>query len=561
MVDLSQVEIDKDNTVDLKEYDHLLDRIYFAEKYMKSYLKEGLRKFQKEIINVEDKQVVLRIGRRAGKTVILSVKSVYEAISNEDYRIVIITPGKNHYELIYDTIMNKLILPSPELKACVTRSIKTPGKIWFSSGSTISFFTAGTKSGSGAVGVRGQGAELVIIDEADYLSAVDMETILALRIEHPDITFWASSTPTGKRGFFYQWCTDKSRGWREFHYTAPQANPNWNAEIEEFTKREYPGEAYKREILAEFGTEDAGVFNKELIDYACSRGDGFYCYQPFHNPFYGYAQGPNWHVGPRAIGVDWDKYGAPTNMVVVEMMEDGVLHVINRTQVPQSEFTLTNAVNILIKLNEIWKPNWIYIDRGFGEMQAEILKLYGKSHKETMLDKIVKPISFSSKIAITDPSDGTVEHKDIKPFMINMLQRTIEDKKLVLNSRDDVMKMQLINYAVERYGANGRPIYTNKDDHCVDALALANFAIVQNYDDIFKVDVLSLLKRKPILLNNMVKHVNSKYLSVKDFAMDKVNPAYQGDDRWSLRRGTGGASSLMVCRRINSLKSFSRKMW
>ncbi len=561
MIDLSEKTIKRDSTVDLRDYQHLLDPIYFSEKYMASYLKKGLREFQKEILNCNEHQVVLRIGRRSGKTVVLSVKAVYEALANEDYRVVIITPGKNHYEIIYDTIMNKLILPSPELKACVTRNIKTPGKIWFTSGSTISFFTAGTKSGSGAVGIRGQGAEFIIIDEADYLSTTDMETILALRIEHPNISMWASSTPTGKRGFFYQWCTDKSRGWKEFYYPAPLANPNWNAEIEAFTKREYPGEAYKREILAEFGTEDAGVFNKELIDYACSRGDGFYMTPPYYNPYYGYYQSPAWQGGPRAIGVDWDKYGAPTNMVVVELMEDGVIHVLNRTQVPQSEYTLTNAVNQLIKLNEIWHPDWIYIDRGFGEMQAELLKLYGKAHKETMLDRIVKPISFSSKIAVTDPSDGTVEHKDVKPFMINMLQRTIEDKRLVLNPHDDVMKMQLINYAIVRYGASGRPVYTNKDDHCVDALCLANLALVQNYDDIFRTERLSLLKRTPITVEQLVKHANKKYLSYHDFAIDKVNPAWFGTDRWALRRGDNPHNRMVISRGIQSLKKFSRSLW
>ena len=43
--------------------------------------------------------------------------------------------------------------------------------------------------------------------------------------------------------------------------------------------------------------------------------------------------------------------------------------VIKRIEVPRSEYTLDNAVNKIIEVNEIYDPRWIFIDRGYGEIK------------------------------------------------------------------------------------------------------------------------------------------------------------------------------------------------
>jgi len=522
-----------DKDIDIDEYKDLLDPVVFVETCLPRFVPNGLRPFQKEILSCRDKQVVMRIGRRSGKTHLLACKAIFEALTNENFRVAVITPTEEQGKVIFDMIVTKVLALHPEINDCVESTRQSPGKIKFKRGSRISFFTAGTRTGSGALNVRGQGADLIIIDEADYLSALDLEAILALKIEHRDIAIWASSTPTGKRSHFYYWCTDKSLGWTEFHYGSPDAIPDWNEETESFARKHFT--SYEKEVLAEFGTEETGVFNKHKVDEACIRGEGHYIYEPLYFPYYGYPQMPvDNDVEARTFGVDWDKYGAPTNILILDLLHNGMYKVAYRTEIEQNEYTLTNAVKRIIELNDIWKPHYIYIDKGFGEVQSELLKLHGEKHKETGLSKKVVPIAFGSNIEVFDPVTNKREKKEAKHLMVNLLQMTIDEDKLILNPRDNVMKTQLINYCVVRYGVSGKPIFTDKDEHCVDALMLAHLAIVMNFggglsEKLFKPSTDGSVVYKHSDINNKSasvlrpgkQAVRSNYSSYTDFALDK----------------------------------------
>ena len=154
------------------------------------------------------------------------------------------------------------------------------------------------------------------IAEVDYMSDKDFEAIYAITFEAPNrIGTMIASTPTGRRGMFYKVCTqmklnqevkmDKqnrydmrtydrmtAEGWQEFYYPT-MVNPEWSEKMERELRQQFSEVAYEHEVLAEFGTEMVGVFNKDYIDEASSIG-------------YKYTTQPA-HGGPIAIGVDWDK--------------------------------------------------------------------------------------------------------------------------------------------------------------------------------------------------------------------------------------------------------------
>lgn len=131
-----------------------------------------------------------------------------------------------------------------------------------------------------------------------------------------------ASTPTGRRGKFYQICHqplnhdvklieggpdaegpyanhfdirtyDRStaEGWQEFYYPT-MVNPKWSANMDKELRSIYTEVAYEHEVLAEFGTEMVGVFNKDYIDEASSSG-------------YALLSAPKTD-SPIAIGIDWD---------------------------------------------------------------------------------------------------------------------------------------------------------------------------------------------------------------------------------------------------------------
>lgn len=45
--------------------------------------------------------------------------------------------------------------------------------------------------------------------------------------------------------------------------------------------------------------------------------------------------------------------------------------VIKRIEVPRGEYTLDNAVNKIVEINDVYDPRWIFLDRGYGEITKD----------------------------------------------------------------------------------------------------------------------------------------------------------------------------------------------
>lgn len=207
---------------------------------------------------------------------------------------LVATPYDTQAREIFDQI-NAFIAKSPVLEAAVERVLRSPYEITFKNGSRIKLYTAGSKAGAEGGSLRGQKASWLYLDEVDYLGDKDFEAIFAITFEEPErIGVMVASTPTGRRGKFYQIChqplnqnvkinkkTNKydvttydryaAEGWSEFHFPT-SVNPGWSQRMEKEMKSMYTDVGYEHEVLAEFGSEMAGVFNKDYIDEASSNG-------------------------------------------------------------------------------------------------------------------------------------------------------------------------------------------------------------------------------------------------------------------------------------------------
>lgn len=63
------------------------------------------------------------------------------------------------------------------------------------------------------------------------------------------------------------------------------------------------------------------------------------------------------------------KYGASSSLLILDY--DIIRHkfiVIKRVEVPKVEYSFDAAVKLVIRLNEIYMPSFIYADRGSGEI-------------------------------------------------------------------------------------------------------------------------------------------------------------------------------------------------
>ena len=484
----------------LKLKEVLEDPVKWAQAFVttwngdkKCYTPWTARWYQAEMLRDKSKKKVYRCGRRTGKTETMVLESLYQTYKNPNYRVLIITPYQNQVDLAFKRI-NELVDASPALKSRVVRNTKNPYQIEFNNHSSILGFTTGASSGSGGASIRGQRADLLILDEVDYMNDADFDSVMIIAGERPDIRTIMSSTPTGRRAKFYEACTNPDLGFKE-HFHPSMHNPNWGEQMEAEFRASLTASGYVHEVEAEFGVQDTGVFNKDDLD----RSRTFYNYAYNILDYYqeneiknGQKKQPEmllydeYNHAPfnrfRTMGIDWDKYSSSSSIVILEYnMKFQQFMILKRFEMPRAEYSYDNAVNTVIALNEIYQPAWIYADRGSGEYQIERLHIYGDEHPESGLKHKLKGWQFANKVEVYDPITGEKEAKPMKPFMVNQLQLAFERNNLILSPWDDVIYKQLIDYEVEKITASGIPTFTSKDEHYIDALGLAYLAMVLEF--------------------------------------------------------------------------------
>lgn len=511
------------------------------------------------------------------KTETMVVDMLWRAFTNKNYRIVVVTPYENQIRLIFMRI-NEILRTSPLVASEVVTNTKNPYLIKFKNESAIIGFTAGNDAAS----VRGQKADWLYLDEVDYMNDVCYDAVTTIAAERADIGITMSSTPTGKRSHFFKACTNKKMGFKE-HYHPSMHNPNWSPKMEAEFRAQLTTQAYVHEIEAEFGTQETGVFPKDKLDasvlfdyYAynelsyeqqreCERAQKFptiynHCLsnKPDYNPF-------------RTMGVDWDKFGAASSIIILDY--DVIyqkFRVIKRVELPRSEYSYDNAVNTIIKLNEIYRPAFIYCDAGSGEYQIERLHIYGDEHKESGLRNKVKRWQFANTLDVVDPITGEIVKEPMKNFMVNQLTLCFERDRMILSPFDNILLKQLTDYEVERKAQDGRAIFSSKDEHYVDALGLAYLAMVLEFKKLtgtikdMEVTTMMSFSKKSVGqngLNKMFNEIQNSYISngtvqLKNSDNDrggsswvKVSPGYRSGNSHSSqswgRRSTGGCGRSM----------------
>ena len=451
--------------------------------WAKQFLGAELRVYQILILRDPGLRKVLRAGRRLGKTFSLAIMLLHYSYTHKDGRSLVIAPMKTQVELIYQEIL-RIASKNEVVTNSISRKVTSPQfMIQFSNGSTIRFFTSGMKSGGKSDVARGQEAHLIVLDEMDYMHADDLDALYAMlqktAEDQPDKVMIGASTPTGRRERFWEWC--RSPRFTEFWFPS-YCNPYFSKEQEEEFREQYSPSGYRHEIEADWGEDSEGVYPRKFVDRA------------FVAPPWDYIPEITSARSFHTIGVDWDKYGAGTNIVVVETCAEnyedhrfrGKSRICYREEIPRSEYTLTKAVDRIIELNRAFNPKHIYVDRGYGEVQVELLKKYGVENPHSGLRDKVKGIGFGESIDVRDPYTKLMIKKEMKPFMVDNLRQFLEKERILVPESDEELYMQLISYVVIRTTQTGRPVFEaagSAMDHAHDALMLALLAITQNYGE------------------------------------------------------------------------------
>ncbi|MHA1909775.1 MAG: terminase large subunit domain-containing protein [Candidatus Thorarchaeota archaeon] len=427
------------------------------------------RPYQEKMLQCSSIHKVFRIGRQAGKSEVLCIVTLHAAWTHEKFKVVIITPYQAQIDMIFGRLTD-MIQSNPLLSNSVSRNVKAPNyQIRFHNGSQVMGFTAGTRSGQEAGASRGQPANMLVFDEADYLAPGDVNAALATIANFPGATVWMSSTPTGKRERFYATCNNKL--YREFYYPS-QINPNWTEDQDAFFRSEFTEEGYNHEILAEFGQQEEGVYQIKYVEAAQSDyeyGD----MKPYTNFVY-------------MLGVDWNDQKVGTTIAVVGYNSmDGCFYLVDKATVSRGNWTQLAACHKVAEMNRLWRPDFIYVDKGFGATQIEVLhkrgydalRDHGPNHPDARLRDIVKGYDFGGSVEIRDLFTQQPIKKPSKPFLVENSVRRFESAHFKYPKSDEKYTAQLLGYIIKRTAMSGRPVYEQQDekagDHLLDAVNLA----------------------------------------------------------------------------------------
>lgn len=546
--------------------------------WAKVYLDWEVRDYQHVIIaeGKKSKKLVLRLGRRLGKTDTLCILILWFAYTqynkgdNNQYDIIIATPYETQIDLIFKRL-KQLVDVSPVLQSLISRDVNH-NLCFLINGitSNILGLTAGANNASGGGNsTRGQRADVLIFDEVDYIGSNQITNILNIRNEAPErIRVIAASTPSGKHEEYYRWCVDASRryypskkdiennrfsdylvdqkemgegnGWTEVYAPSNvnkellKINPDTQQTYLEDIREELSEMRYVQEVMAEFGEEALGVYQKKFIQAAIAEGERikFSYITKWNKEDRDYYLKRTHGRNIRILGVDWDKYSAATNMVCMELdrfhqMPNGAIvpmfKALFRIEIARAEFTYVNAMNKIIELNDEYKFDWIGIDRGYGEVQLELLHKYGIEHPESQLADKVIGYQFSQKIEVMDPYTRKKDKKHIKPFMVNNSVNLFEKYKIVLDPKDKSMISQLEEYRVKSISTAGMPIYTDENEHAIDAMNIALLLFEQKYGP--------MLKKVISIKTVFIGQIDNRELDIKardfDSKVENVTPIVQ----------------------------------
>ena len=493
-----------------------------------------LKSYQHEVMaNTRDhRRMVLRYGRRMGKTVVLCADtlwwvSTYPLVKmledgdtkQQKIKVLIATPYETQIKMIWSTYMS-LIGDSPLLKDWLVK-VRTSDVhvLEFQNGSSIEGYTIGISSSNKGTSLRGLDANILFIDEMDAIprEIID-EVLMPIWTGHPDCRIRVSSTPTGKRELFFDWCTRAEElGWWHRHYPSWHPdNDRWvsiekakelgmpiNESTEFQVKSTTPSEAYAREYGAEFGEEYGGVYKHHMINASIVKYGRDINTEDTDIFAPGFAQKPEHKY---IIGVDWNSYVNGGQVVMLEYcttptivtyFDDdagkdvsidftGKYRLFYRRGIKSKNATQRKTREEILKLLRQYKIDYVYVDYGAGDTNIEELSIVGRMNPELDLQRKLRVIDSGATIEHWDHVARQKVKKRNKSLMINFSVLSLEEGMFVLPKVEDQPTRligQMRGYKIKNITARGDYSYEG-EDHILDAFNLAVYGFQQNFGDI-----------------------------------------------------------------------------
>lgn len=437
------------------------------------------RWYQSLTLSCSARNKVLRLGRRCGKTFSIVMDLIFKiATAPRPINILVAAPLVtmiHEIEKAFKTLSRAL-----EQDDFIIRSKATPTlEITFFNGSILQ----GITTSDGGKASRGKKADVIWLDEADYMDRKSIEAIEAIKLDNPNVEMFITSTPKGE-GNLYEFA--QQEGVKEFHYPS-YVIPHYDDAVDSDLRGKLSEIAFTQEVLALYGLDQDSVFQQHFIE------ESYELFIPeFYNESYVLADRSRFII---IIGIDWNHDNNGTRIIVVgyDKMADRFF-CIEKQKIAKVNLTQELSVNMAVELNRKYNADHLICDEGFGIGQVSELRVRGKeqygkvpaTHPDIKLVK-TESVQFGATLEIRDPTTNETLKKRTKQYIVELAQKLLEEKRIALDpSLDSELIKQLKNYSIISTGLRGN-VYKAKDkkigDHDLDGLMLALYMFDKVYGD------------------------------------------------------------------------------
>ena len=240
---------------------------------------------------------------------------------------------------------------------------------------------------------------------------------------------------------------------------------------------------FNREVLALFDTGGSGVYQQEHLNLAFK--DDLELSQ--------FKREPGWVY---MTGVDWNSPKFGTRIITVGTPNFKDFYVVDYDRIGAKSWHQTTAIQLIFQNNRKWKPNGIWVDEGYGEVQIEnmeLISMIAKNNDDRRMVDIIHPVQFGSTINVIDPFTGLKKSKPIKGFIVGNSVRYFERRELNIPAELIKLKQQLEGYSklgetdsgVIKYGPP-KGYEDSIGDHDLIAFVLALFGFTMEYSPLVK---------------------------------------------------------------------------
>jgi len=391
--------------------------------------------YQEEFLRDKSPLIAACCGRQVGKTTLAAIKALHFALSKNRVRILIVSAGLRQSIILFDKILRTTENSTP-VKALMTYQSRT--MIRFTNGSEIVALPCGREGST----LRGQTADMVILDEANFIPRIVIDSVIRpTLITRDNSRLIMISTPWVRDHPFYEAINKPELGFKTYNWpssVSPLITPE-KLELERKTIGEYD---FNREYNAAFIDDEFSYLPSKLV-LSCTDD-----YELNGEPGPGEK-----YRGEYLIGIDFGKHTDHSAVAILQKLGDE-LRLVYLKEFPL-ETPYAAVIGAVRRLNEAYAFEAGYLDQtGVGEGPYEEVKRF---------------MRVMEGITLTAPA---------KEDVMGKLRLAMEHRELTLPSDESRLLVQLTNQQCETT-KSGTFKFTHPSgthDDLLWALALAVYA-------------------------------------------------------------------------------------